>query len=265
MKITIKTVLSNNHNLEAKLLLCHILKKPSSFLYSHSDYCLTEQELLEFNQLYQRFLAGEPAAYIVGKKEFWSLEFLVTADVLIPRPETEHIIEYCLEHFSQDNLSIVDLGTGSGAIAVSLKKEKPSWQITATDLSGEALSVARQNAKNQQVAIHFIQSNWFENITNTFDVIISNPPYIAEQDPHLAQLKFEPVQALTAPESGMQDLRILIEQAPQYLNQEGVLILEHGFEQGEQVRALLKKSGFGQIKTQQDLAGLERFTVGRLG
>ncbi|MBN2690044.1 MAG: peptide chain release factor N(5)-glutamine methyltransferase [Gammaproteobacteria bacterium] len=251
--------------LDLELLRAAALNKPRSYLYSHPKQEFNAIQQKKFDAMLSRYNQGEPIAYILGKKEFWSLDFFVDHNVLIPRPETELLLEITLEHFSSNSsLKVADLGTGCGAIAIALASEKPNWQITALDNSPEALKIAQQNAKNHNATnINFIHSNWLKNISQntTFDLIISNPPYIDQNDPHLhPSTKFEPQHALISAENGLLDLKKIINSAKQHLKPNGMLLLEHGFQQGEAVRKILQSNNYQQIRTYRDLANLERAT-----
>ncbi|CAN0602831.1 unnamed protein product, partial [Ectocarpus sp. 12 AP-2014] len=215
----------------------------------------------------QRRQQGEPVAYLLGKREFWSLPLTVTPATLIPRPETELLIECALELSLPGDARVVDLGTGSGAIALALAHERPHWQVTGVDVSAEALEVARANAESLGLArVDWRLGNWLEPLgTERFSLIVSNPPYVTPDDPHLemGDLPFEPRSALVAGEDGFADLRLITEAAPDHLVPEGWLMLEHGFEQGEGVRDLLTRAGFEAVRSHRDLSGQERISVGR--
>ena len=256
-------MVTNIPQLEAELLLAQVTQLSRAQLHAYSDRNLTTEELAALNNLLERRLNQEPIAYILGYKEFWSKSLHVTKDTLIPRPETENLVEWILNHFSKSqNLTVADLGTGSGAIAIALASEHPQWQITATDYNPNTLAVAQENAMQFQLNnIQFRLGDWFQAlIHNDYDLIVSNPPYIAENDPYLPNLAHEPKAALVAKDSGLADLTILIRDAKNYLKPNGVLVLEHGYEQGAEVRQLLQKKNYKNIQTHRDLSGLERFT-----
>lgn len=252
---------------DVEILLVHTLKKSRAFLYTYPEYELKKLELAKFNKLFARRKLGEPIAYILGKKEFWSLELTLTKDVLIPRPETELLVELALEKIAGDTAFVADIGTGSGAIALALAKEKPEWQIFATDLSKKALAVAAKNAKQLHLPnIIFLKSDLTVALPQKkFAAILSNPPYIPVEDPHLkiGDLRFEPHTALVAGKTGLEIIEKIIQSAPQKLEKNGWLMLEHGFNQGEKVRTLFKKAGFTAIKTYRDYAKIPRATIGR--
>jgi release factor glutamine methyltransferase len=233
-----------------------------AWLITHDDEVLSEPTALAFRALCQRRLAGEPLAYIVGSKPFFGLDLLVDQRVLVPRPDTETLVEWALT-FDKTN-SVLDMGTGSGAIALALKSVRPDWQVTALDASSDALAVAQNNAKRLNLNVNFLQSSWFEALTKSkFDLIVSNPPYIVEGDWHMAALSHEPKQALTSGADGLDDIRQIVAQAPLFLTSGGWLLLEHGFDQAAAVCDLLEQRGFGQVQSKLDLGGIERCSGGR--
>lgn len=254
--------------LEAEILLAHVLQKPRSFLHAWPQQVLTEAQLTQFNDLIRRRLRREPIAYLTGTKEFWSLLLTVTPETLIPRPETELLIETVLTLFSKNetNIKLADLGTGSGAIALALAAERPAWQIYAVDISDRALQIASNNA--QQLAIKnisFCHGSWCTALPcNDFDVIVSNPPYLSEKEwpAYKADLVFEPISALVSGEDGLHAIRVIVQQAPNYLKPQGYLLVEHGFMQGSAVRECFQQHGFLEVRTMRDLAGQERVTIG---
>jgi len=257
--------------------LLHVIDKPALFLLTDERYQLTDSESAKFNAGIKKMRQGIPLAYLTGQQAFWSLDFKVNAHTLIPRPDTEVLVEQVLEWIEsnpslQDKNAkrLLDLGTGSGCIAISLAHElkRSSWQVVAVDLSAEALNVAQQNATDNQVDnVEFIQSSWYGKLADSkplFNVIVSNPPYIDESDEHLQGLKAEPISALSAPNQGLADIEHIVEQAPSYLQQGGLLAIEHGYDQGEAVRDMFYRNGFGAIKTAKDYGGNERVTLGQL-
>lgn len=249
--------------LENRILLCHALGLTRVGLITQSGRVLTAAETAALNALVARRQQGEPIAYIVGRREFFGLDFTVNANVLIPRPETELVVELALERLPPRG-RVLDLGTGSGAIAVAIAHERHDAAVTALDLSNDALAVARHNADTNGVAVRFLQSNWYDAVRGeTFDLIVSNPPYIAAGDPHLSQgdLRFEPSGALTDFADGLSALRIIARGAPQHLN--GWLLMEHGYDQAAAVRQLLQELGYAEVQSWVDLAGIERVTGGR--
>jgi release factor glutamine methyltransferase len=258
---------SDSAGRDADVLLCHVLGQPLSHLRTHPERALAADAQQRFDRLIARRAAGEPVAYLVGEREFWSQPFEVSADTLIPRPETELLVEEALRRLDRAAvLELVDLGTGSGIIALSLAKERPRWRLTATDASLAALRMAEKNARRLHCAnVRFRHGSWFEPLEGQrFDAIVSNPPYIAAGDPHLSlgDLRFEPASALVSGADGLDDLREIIAGALHHLRPQGMLLFEHGYDQGERLRALLQAAGFSQEETVRDLAGQERVTLG---
>ena len=257
--------------LDAQLLLLHALGKPASaraWLLAHDTDELTLEVADAFRALCLRRASGEPLAYIVGSKEFFGLALQVDGRVLVPRPDTETLVDWSLERLQWPGLlQVLDLGTGSGAIALaiahSLQAAGRPAQITAVDASTDALDVARSNAARLGLKVDFIESAWLAQVTGRFHLIASNPPYIASADPHLAALVHEPLQALTAGTDGLDDIRQIIEQAPSHLLPGGWLLLEHGYDQADRVRNLLAQRGFSQVQSRLDLAGIERCSGGQ--
>jgi release factor glutamine methyltransferase len=253
--------------LENRILLCHATGLTRIQLITRSERALTADEAARLDALVARRLAGEPIAYIVGKREFFGLDFDVSDAVLIPRPDTELIVELALERLPQGDARLLDMGTGSGAIAVSVAHTRPAAQVTALDVSAAALEVARRNAAANGARVRFLASDWFAALdaAERFEVIASNPPYIAAGDAHLAQgdLRFEPVGALTDHADGLSALRAIVAGAPAHLAAGGWLLLEHGYDQAAAVRDLLAARGFVEVRSWQDLAGIERVSGGR--
>jgi release factor glutamine methyltransferase len=252
--------------LENRILVCHALSLPRVALITQSERALSKQEAQALSSLVERRLAGEPIAYIVGRREFYGLDFEVNDAVLIPRPDTELLVELALERMPPRG-RLLDMGTGSGAIAVSVAHTRPDAAVTALDVSGAALDVARANADAHGAKVRFLRSNWFKALgEERFDVIASNPPYIASGDPHLVQgdLRFEPNMALTDQADGLSALRTIIQGAGAHLEPDGWLLLEHGYDQSAQVREMLAAQGYTQVQSWRDLAGIERVSGGRL-
>lgn len=248
---------------EIDLILCHVLNLNTAGLYIFEKE-LSNHQRNEITKLLKQRDQGKPLAYITGIKSFWSLDFKVNEHTLIPRPETEMIVELLLKWTDPDfSGGILDLGTGTGAIALSIANERPKSQVTAIDYSVECINIATYNQKKHNIKnSHIFQSDWFNQVPSIkFDYIVSNPPYIKEDDPHLKKLNHEPISALTATENGYSDLRVIIENAKDFLNINGRLILEHGYNQYIDVQELLKKNGFVNIVTYKDLAGIPRITV----
>lgn len=255
--------------LDAQVLLSLVLQCNSAHLAAWPEKEISEEQESLYQQLIRQRLQGLPVAHLTGQREFWSLDFAVNDSTLIPRPETETLIEYILTGFShREDIKLLDMGTGTGAIAISIAKEKPAWTITACDVSEEAIKLARQNSAHHQTGnISFIQSDWFKNITATdFDIIVSNPPYIASDDPHLRQgdVRFEPLSALTSGPEGMDDIEYLCSHAAEHLNIDGWLIIEHGYNQAQQVSDCFAKNGFREIEQQRDLSGHTRMTAAHI-
>jgi release factor glutamine methyltransferase len=251
--------------LENRILLCHALGLTRVGLITHSERVLNEDEAARLATLVARRQRGEPIAYIVGQREFFGLPFQVSPAVLIPRPDTELIVELTLERLAP-RARLLDMGTGSGAIAVSVAHTRPDASVTALDLSEEALAVARMNAAANGATVRFLRSDWFAALENEqFDLIASNPPYIASGDAHLAQgdLRFEPRGALTDFADGLSALRTIIQGVPVHLVPGGWLLLEHGYDQAEAVRALLLDAGYDEVQSWRDLGGIERVSGGR--
>ncbi len=255
--------------IEIQCLLQHVLNVPRAWLLAHSEHYPNETEQTHYQELLQRRLRGEPVAYLLGEREFFGLMFKVTPATLIPRPETELLVELVLPRIPQQGLCrVLDLGTGSGAIALALAHARPDIEVLGCDASTKALAVAHANA--QQLAIAnaaFIHSDWFEAFTTQkFNIIVSNPPYIAAADPHLARgdARFEPISALVSGHDGLHDIRHIAAHAPDYLEPGGWLLLEHGYDQAAQVRELLQQAGFDDVFSACDLAGIERVSGGRI-
>ncbi len=248
-------------------LLAHVLKKDQAWLRTWPEAPICQQDLANFKALIERRLKGEPVAYLTGRQGFWSLDLRVTPTTLVPRPETELLVEQALMLLPEENAAqILDLGTGSGAIALALKKERPLSQVTATDVDPPSVQLAAENARNHGLDITFYCGFWFEAIPRQlFDLIVSNPPYIVEGDEHLQGpgVQFEPLRALVSGRDGLDDIRKIIDQCPGYLNQNGWLLLEHGYDQANAVRQQLMRRGFQQVRTELDLAGHERVTMGQ--
>lgn len=257
--------------LDAQLLLLHALAKPASarsWLLAHDTDALAPEVAETFRDLCVRRMAGEPLAYLVGSKEFYGLTLQVDSRVLIPRPDTETLVDWSLEMLQPSSLlQVLDLGTGSGAIALaiahSLQASGRQAEITAVDASPSALDVARGNAARLGLKIDFIESSWLQQVKGRFQLIASNPPYIASADPHLMALVHEPLQALTAGADGLDDIRHIIDQAPGHLLPGGWLLLEHGYDQAERVRDLLAQRGFSQVQSRRDLPGIARCSGGQ--
>ena len=253
---------------EAQVLLGHALSVSRAWLVAHGDEVADPAAAAVFRKLVQRRRAGEPVAYLVGRREFFGLDFRITPDVLIPRADTETLIETALEKLTQHEYhDVLDLGTGSGCVAIAIAHERSTARVTAVDVSPAALNVARDNAVAIGVDVEFVQGTWFEKLAGCrFDLIVANPPYVAADDPHLQQgdLRFEPATALASGKDGFKDIRIIVAGAPAYLHAGGWLLFEHGYDQADICRDLLLDAGFGEILSRADIAGLPRVAGGRL-
>jgi release factor glutamine methyltransferase len=256
---------SDSARLDAELLLGRAIDMPRSYLFAHADEELDQGAIARFEATIARRLDGEPLAYICGEKEFWSMSLMVTPATLVPRPDTELLVEQALGQIPRRaEFSVLDLGTGSGAVALAIARERPLCSITATDLSADALAVAAQNARQLDIAnIEFVQGRWTEPLAGRrFDVIVSNPPYVADDDPALAALAHEPRSALAAGPDGLDDIRHIAAETPRLATERGVLLLEHGADQAAAVAAVLEEHGWSGIRNHRDLAGLPRVTLG---
>jgi release factor glutamine methyltransferase len=257
---------SDSAKLDAEILLSLVLDKERSYLLTWPDKMLSDDQLYAFLQLLIRRIQGEPIAYITGEKEFWSLPFAVSSSTLIPRPDTETLVELVLEQYpSSENIKCLDLGTGTGAIALALASENPTWEIDAIDFSAEAVQLARLNAENLKLQhVNIFQSDWFAQVVTgkKFDIIVSNPPYIDSEDENLSlgDVRFEPASALVSRENGLADIKHIAEAAREFLSIQGKLFFEHGFEQGPEVREILTNLGYKNSQTEHDLNGHERIT-----
>lgn len=254
---------------EVELLLLHVLGRERSWLFAHATDAVEPATEAAFAQLLQRRIQGEPVAYLLGRRGFWTLDLAVSPATLIPRPETERLVELALERLPADRpLQVADLGTGSGAIALALASERPQAQVLATDMSAEALEVAADNARRHElVNVRFQQGSWHAALgQERFDLIATNPPYIAADDPHLAlgDLRFEPATALASGADGLDDIRVIVAGAPAHLLTGGWLLIEHGWDQGPAIRALLEQAGFVEVSTAVDLEHRDRVSLGRL-
>ncbi|TWV81567.1 peptide chain release factor N(5)-glutamine methyltransferase [Moraxella sp. VT-16-12] len=252
------------HWLESWLLF--VLKKDKSFLITDGDYVLSDDEYDGLTAGIKKMQQGVPLAYLMGKQGFFGHEFLVNEHTLIPRPDTEILLDVVLDftdHHTPKNSHLLDLGTGSGCIALSLAKALPDWSVLAVDFSQSAIHIAGQNCELLQANnCQFVVSDWYKNVQSKFDVIVSNPPYIAKDDEHLGRLSAEPITALVADDDGLSDIKIIIAGAKNHLNKGGLLAIEHGFDQGEKVRLLFDDAGFVNVKTVKDYGGNDRVTFG---
>ena len=253
---------------DAEFLLVHVLRKPRSWLFAHREDAVPHEAAEAFEALVRRRVAGEPVAYLTGRRGFWRFDLAVTPDTLIPRPETELLVELALERLPADrDLRVADLGTGSGAIAIALAYERPRARVVASDASPRAVAVARENAVALGLAnLTVAEGDWFAPLAGErFHLVASNPPYIALGDPHLSDgdLRFEPETALSSGADGLDAIRRIAADAPAHLESGGWLLLEHGWDQGAAVRELLMLAGFEQVATERDLEGRDRVTLGR--
>lgn len=261
------SAVSESPRLDAELLLSRALDVQRSYLFAHPDDEMDAQAMERFEGLVARRADGMPLAYITGIREFWSMPLVVTKDVLVPRPETELLVEQALCRLpKRSTASVLDLGTGSGAIALAIAKERPSWTVVATDIDDDAIVVARENARRQSLPnIEFLVGSWIEPVASRqFDLVVSNPPYVAADDPALRKLRHEPRHALVSGDDGLDAIRHIATAAGTVLRPGGDLLLEHGHDQHGAVRELLGDAGWKQIEARRDLAGHERITVARL-
>lgn len=267
---------TDSPRLDAEVLLAHALKQTRRFFYAHPEFIPDAATRAQFSQLLAQRSDGVPVAHLTGTREFWSLPLKVSADTLIPRADTERLVEVVLDLITAKSpLALLDLGAGTGAIALAIASERPQWQVTGIDLVAGAVALAQENAERLAIAnVQFLQSDWFavlqQNSTpqfqsRRFDIIVSNPPYIAPDDVHLQQgdLRFEPHTALIAQHNGFADLEKIIREAKTFLTPNGYVLLEHGWQQAEQVRALFRQYGYGAIQTWQDYGGNDRVTCGQ--
>lgn len=266
---------------DAEILLSFVTGRARTFLLAFSETELTGEQLVKLAPLVERRQQGEPIAYLVGEREFWSLPLTVSSASLIPRPDTESLVEQALVCLPADACRILDLGSGSGAIALALASERPDCLVIGIDINADAVTLARHNALKLSINnLRFFQGNWFNinaftkqgverdhfsSFMASFRLIVSNPPYIASDDPHLkmGDVRYEPVEALVAGDDGMDDLVIIVGQAPAYLLSEGWLLVEHGWQQAKKVQALFYEAGFSAVMTHQDYGGRDRFTLGQ--
>ncbi|ULR89531.1 peptide chain release factor N(5)-glutamine methyltransferase [Comamonas sp. B21-038] len=257
--------------IDAQMLLLHLCGQPTharAWLITHDSDSLSSAQTAQWQQWLQRRADGEPVAYLTGHKGFYGLDLAVDARVLDPRPDTETLVDWALELLpdaapGQPALRLADLGTGSGAIALALQHARPAAEVWAVDASSDALAVAQANAERLQLPLRLAHSHWLSALQGPFDAIITNPPYIRDDDPHMPALRHEPRQALTSGADGLDDIRHIIDAAPRYLRDGGWLLIEHGWDQADGVRALLAQRGFAQVQSRNDLAGIERASGGQ--
>lgn len=254
---------SDSPELDVELLLCHIIKKDRTFLFLHRDFQLTTAQQHSFDALIQRRLQGEPIAHLTGSRGFWTLDLDVNSTTLIPRPDTECLVEKALELIPHSVARVLDLGTGTGAIALALASECPAWKLVAVDRVEEAAALAEQNRRRLGLSnVTVLQGSWFDPVDGLFDMIVSNPPYIDPLDPHLEQgdLRFEPVSALVATDNGLADIRQIATQARSFLVEGGKLLFEHGYDQTAAVQELLGELNYSEIDSAQDYGGNDRIS-----
>ncbi|BBG30900.1 methylase of polypeptide chain release factors [Zymobacter palmae] len=259
---------SDTARLDAELLLCHVIGKPRTWLYTWGDQTIAEEARAAFATLIERRHTGEPVAYLIGEREFWGLTLETAPHTLIPRPDTELVVDTALARATRAEGQLLDLGTGTGAIALAFASERAGWQVIGADVVPEAVSLAQRNARRLGIAnARFIESNWFTALPPTarFELIVSNPPYIAADDHHLNEgdVRFEPRSALVADDDGLADLRHLVDTAWQFLRPEGWLLLEHGWTQAEAVCAMLNECGYVQVESLTDLGQQPRVSLGQ--
>lgn len=263
--------ITDSPKLDVELLLAHAINKTRTYLFTWPERTISSDEFKKFQTLFSQRLVGKPIAYILASKEFWGLNFNVNQHTLIPRPDTEILVEETLQKAKNrqgcpPHIEILDLGTGSGAIICALKHELPQANATAVDFQAEALAIAKQNALNLQLNIQFKQSDWLSVFnTEKFHIIVSNPPYIEETDPHLQQgdVRFEPSSALSAKQNGLADIINIVKQAKNFLHPTGWLLIEHGYNQAEQVQNIFQQAGYNEIETKKDYSNQPRITFGK--
>lgn len=258
---------SDSPRLDAEVLMCHVLNRNRAWLFTWPEHTPTPKEREDFLALVARRASGEPVAYLTGVREFWSLSLAVSPATLIPRADTELLVEAALERLAATTARVLDLGTGTGAIALALASERPGWTLVAVDRETAAVTLARQNCEMLKLGnVEILHSDWFSAVSGRFDLIVSNPPYIDPKDPHLNQgdVRHEPASALVAADCGLADLARIIATAPDFLEPNGLLLVEHGADQGAAVRQLFGDRGFRETQTLRDLAGLERVTLAKM-
>ncbi|MBN3562592.1 peptide chain release factor N(5)-glutamine methyltransferase [Aliamphritea spongicola] len=258
--------LSESARLDIELLLCHVIDKSRTYLMMHPGAELSADQQVQFEALLQRRINGEPVAHILEQWSFWNFDLAVNASTLIPRPDTECVVEKALELLPPGPAKVADLGTGTGAIALALATERPAWQVFAVDFVADAAELAEQNRQTLGLSnVTVLQGSWLEPVSEELHMVVSNPPYIDPEDPHLKQgdVRFEPLSALVADDHGLADIRTISAQAWEQLSNEGWLLFEHGYDQAAAVQNILREQGYSQVASAQDLAGNDRMTWGR--
>ena len=262
----VRRIAGDTARLDAELLLAQVTGLSRSGFRAFPEREVEARLAAEFEDVVMQRAQGMPVAYLLGHQEFWSLPFKVSSSTLIPRPDTECLVEQALELPLPDNARVVDLGTGTGAIALALASERPGWAISACDLMEDAVALAQANASQLKLPVEVFQSRWFAGLpAGSFDLIVSNPPYVASDDHHLDEgdVRFEPASALVSGADGLDDIRLIVSEAPAWLNAEGWLLLEHGFDQAEAVQGLLTARGFAKVESRKDYGGNDRMTLGQ--
>lgn len=262
----VRRIAGDTARLDAELLLAQVTGLNRSGFRAFPEREVEARLAAEFEDVVMQRAQGMPVAYLLGHQEFWSLPFKVSSSTLIPRPDTECLVEQALELPLPDNARVVDLGTGTGAIALALASERPGWAISACDLMEDAVALAQANASKLKLPVEVFQSRWFAGLpAGSFDLIVSNPPYVASDDHHLDEgdVRFEPASALVSGADGLDDIRLIVSEAPAWLNAEGWLLLEHGFDQAEAVQGLLTARGFAKVESRKDYGGNNRMTLGQ--
>ncbi len=254
---------SDSPLLDCQILMSFVLDKPREWLYAHSEHNPSEKELDRYRDLVSRRLSGEPIAYITGTKEFWNRSFKVSKDTLVPRPETELLVETILKRFGREPMTVLDLGTGTGAVAVCLAEERPDWTVIGAEINSDAINVARHNGEGLK-NLSWLAAHWCDSVARgSVDVIVSNPPYVCAGDPHLVRLEHEPINALVSGPDGLDDIRHITHHGYDCLTNDGWIVIEHGFDQDDSVRDMLQARGFTNIETLDDLSGRPRVSLGQ--